>query len=266
MDRYRIELNGAPAGVDDLRHVAQVNYGHFTSMQVRAGAVRGLGLHLERLQRATLELFGRPLDLAATREWMRRAAGADADLSLRVNVFSRRFDRDRPGTPAAPDVLVAAGPARAIAPQPLRVASVRYVREAPHIKHVGTFGLFLHKRLAQAQGCDDALFVDAGGAVAEGTIWNVGFYDGERVVWPDAPALDGISMQLLKAGLRACGVASVVRRVALAEVGAFRSAFFTNASCTAVPIASIDGTALRVDEALLRLLDAAMATQPAERL
>lgn len=264
MDRFRTELNGAPAGIDDLRAVALVNYGHFTAMQVRAGRVRGLGLHLQRLQDATQELFGHALDLAAVRGWMRRVAGDGGDLSLRVNVFSHRLDRDRPGRPAVPDVLVTASHARTIAPTPLRVRSVRYAREAPHIKHVGTFALFLHKRKAQVQGYDDALFVDGDAVVSEGTIWNVGFFDGARVVWPDAPALNGISMQLLKSGLRECGVESVERRVSLDEIGTFRSAFFTNASCTAVPIAAVDAVDLRIDDALMRVLDEAMATQAAE--
>jgi len=264
--QFRTELNGAPASVEDLRSVATVNYGHFTSMQVRGGAVRGLALHLQRLQSATLALFGSALDLDATRAWMRQAAAGCSDLSLRVNVFSRRLDRDRPLHPAPPDVLITTAPARTIAAAPLRIGSVRYEREMPQIKHVGTFGLFLHKRQAQARGYDDALFVGADGAVAEGTIWNVGFHDGARVVWPEAPMLDGVAMQLLKAGLRACGVESVTRPIALEEIGAFRSAFFTNSSCTAVPLACIDDVGFGIDEDLLRLLDAAMATQPAEPL
>jgi branched-subunit amino acid aminotransferase/4-amino-4-deoxychorismate lyase len=263
----RMQLNGRPAGVDDLRTLALVNYGHFTSMQVRDGAVRGLDLHLQRLQRATHDLFGSTLDIDATRGWMHAALdGVDGAASLRVTVFSRALDRDRLLEPATPDVLVALSPARGIAPDPLRVRSVRYQREAPHIKHVGTFGLFHQKRLAQAAGFDDALFVDASGAVAEGSIWNIGFFDGARVVWPDAPALQGISMQLLQDGLRRRGVSTQVRRVELAEVARFRSAFFTNTSCTALPLACIDAAGFTMDAGLLALLDDCMSMHPWERI
>lgn len=262
----RIELNGEPAGLDDLRLLAVQNYGHFTSMQVRDGCAPGLDLHLQRLQQATQELFGHPLDLEATRGWMRRAvAGAD-ELSLRVNVFSRRFDRDRPLTPAAPDVLVTTAPARASAGPPLRVASVRYQREAPHIKHVGTFGLFHQRRLAQSRGADDALFVTADGAVSEGSIWNVGFFDGERVVWPDAPMLRGVSMQLLQAGLRETGVPSLVRRVGLDEIANFRAAFFTNSGCAVQPIAAIDAVEFAAAPELAGALAAAVRTAPWQRI
>jgi branched-subunit amino acid aminotransferase/4-amino-4-deoxychorismate lyase len=212
MAEHHIELNGAPASADDLRAIALVNHGQFTSMQVQDGCVRGLDLHLDRLDHATRELFGCPLDVERTRGWMRRLVGdRGSSLSLRVNVFSRALNRARLDVPAAPDVLVAADVARTIiAPVPLRVRSVRYEREVPHIKHVGTFGLFRQKRLVQAQGYDDALFVDASGAISEGMIWNVGFFDGERIVWPNAPALTGISMQLLKRSLQALGSSSSI--------------------------------------------------------
>ena len=262
-----VQLNGRPAGIDDLRALALVNYGHFSSMQVRDGAVRGLGLHLQRLQRATQELFACTLDIEATRGWMRAAlAGVSGAASLRVTVFSRALDRDRLLEPAAPDVLVALAPARDIASDPLRVRSVHYQREAPHIKHIGTFGLFHQKRLAQAAGFDDALFVDAGGAIAEGSIWNVGFFDGTQVIWPDAPALQGISMQLLQDGLLRRGMPMQVRRVELSEVAWFRSAFFTNTSRTAVPLSCIDANRFATDPDLLQLLEDSMSVHPWERI
>jgi len=265
--QQRVQLNGRPAGVDDLRALALVNYGHFSSMQVRDGAVRGLDLHLQRLQRATRELFASTLDAEATRGWMREAlADVAGTASLRVTVFSRALDRDYLCEAVAPDVLVALAPARDIGSAPLRVRSVRYQRDAPHIKHVGTFGLFHQKRLAQAAGFDDALFVDAGGAVAEGSIWNVGFFDGAQVVWPDAPALQGISMQQLQEGMRRRGVPMQVRRVELAEVARFRSAFFTNTSRTAVPLSCIDACAFAVDPDLLSLLEDCMSVHPWEAI
>jgi branched-subunit amino acid aminotransferase/4-amino-4-deoxychorismate lyase len=222
---------------------------------------------MQRLQRATHELFGCALDIAATRGWMRDALdGVAASVSLRVTVFSRALDRDRLLEPAAPDVLVAVAPARDIALVPLRVRSVHYRRDAPHIKHVGTFGLFHQKRLAQAAGFDDALFVDDSGAVAEGSIWNVGFFDGAQVLWPDAPALQGISMQLLQDGLRRRGVPTQVRRIELAEVACFRGAFFTNTSCTALPLACIDATGFSMDAGLLALLDDSMSVHAWERI
>lgn len=263
----RMQLNGQVASAEDLRALALVNYGHFTSMQVCDGAVRGLGLHLDRLQKATRELFDSALDVDRTRGWMRGALdGVEGPASLRVTVFSRALDRDRLLEAAAPDVLVAVAPSRGIRADPLRVRSVHYQREAPHIKHVGTFGLFHQKRLAQAAGFDDALFIDSSGAIAEGSIWNVGFFDGTRVTWPDAPALQGVSMQLLQDGLRRRGVPMQVRRVELAGIAQFHAAFFTNTSRTAVPLSHVDTTEFCIDAHLLALLDECMSMHPWERI
>lgn len=267
MNPHCCELNGQPASAEDLRHPLLTNYGHFTLMQVRDGCVLGLDLHMDRLARATLELFGNVLDPVLTREWMRHAlASTPATTALRVNVFARRLDRTRLDHGVAPDVLVTTSPASVTTPAPPRVRSVTYRRDAPHIKHVGTFGLFLQKRLAQAAGYDDALFLDADGAVAEGSIWNVGFVDEEGFVWPDAPALAGISMQLLKSGLAANGVPSVTRRVELAEIGGFRGAFFTNSSHAVLPLAAIDAVTFEPDPGWTASLEAALRRHPWQRI
>ncbi len=263
----RTQINGVPATIEDLRMVALLNYGHFTSMQVRAGRVRGLDLHFARLARATAELFGHPLDVEATRGYLRKIVGNDSRaLSLRVNIFSRALQRDRLTIAAIPDVLVSTSVARDTAPLPVRVKSMRYERETPHLKHVGTFGLFHQRRIAQAAGFDDALFVDASGAISEGSIWNVGFFDGAGVVWPNARALEGVSMQLLKAGMQARGIASITRRVELTEIAAFDGAFFTNSSFAVLPIAGIDNVEFALDPERFVKLDACMELAPWQRL
>jgi hypothetical protein len=58
----RIEIDGHAATAARLGFRALFNYGHFTAMQVRRDRVRGLRLHLERLDAATTELFGTGLD------------------------------------------------------------------------------------------------------------------------------------------------------------------------------------------------------------
>lgn len=242
-------LNGQPAAADDLRHLVQTNYGHFTAFRVESGGVRGLDRHLQRLQHATRELFGTELDRECVRAYLRHAIGKAAqDLSVRVNVFARSLDRERLDRPVETDVLIIVAPATPRANAPLRVKSFRYARELPAIKHVGTFPLFHYRRLAQQAGFDDALFTDADGFISEGSIWNAGFVDRDgTVVWPDAPQLDGVAMQLLKTGLAQSGLRSVVRGIRLDDLGAFGAAFFTNSSAPLRRIASIDGREFAID-------------------
>lgn len=256
-------LDGRPADAGDLRALALVNYGHFTSMQVRGHRVQGLDLHLQRLRDATRELFGSDIDEGHVRTVIRDAlSGAGvADASVRVAAFARGFDPDRCSEDFEPEWLVSIAPPAAPPQDALRVKSCVCVRDLPHIKHVGTFPLFLQRRLARQAGFDDALLVDGDGRVAEGSIWNIGFRDRDGVVWPQAAALRGTGERLLQAGLATLGITQSTRPVALAEIGRFESAFAINARGVQA-VTAIDDVAFFSDEDGLRLLQEALARRP----
>jgi branched-subunit amino acid aminotransferase/4-amino-4-deoxychorismate lyase len=251
--------NGRRASADDLAG-ALVNYGHFTSLQVRGGAVQGLDLHLQRLREGTQALFGSTLDGSQVQAWMHAALQAEGvvDASLRVTVFSRAFDFRQPLQPVPVDVLVAVAAPASVPPLPRRLRSVRYQRELPHLKHVGTFALFEHRRQALQAGFDDALFVDAQGLVSEGTTWNIAFAREGEVVWPQAPALRGTHERLLQAGW---GGVHELAPVMLAQLGDLDAAIGLNAAGV-WPIASIDGYRFARSEALCERAAAAIAAQP----
>jgi len=247
----KVELNGSAATAADLRHLVQTNYGHFSAMRVQDGGVRGLDLHLARIAASTLELFGAPIDAEHVRSCLRHAiAGNGATLSVRINIFSRALNRDNLTAAVEPDILITAMPAATPDPAPVRVKSFRYTRTLAHVKHVGTFPLFHYRRLAQLAGFDDAVFVDENDCVEEGSIWNIGFFDGDGIVWPDAPQLTGVSMQLLQAGLARRGIASSMRTVGLDSIDRFRSAFFTNSGTAVRMISRIDDAEFEVDTTL----------------
>src|SRR3546814_11377421 len=110
----------------------------------------------------------------------------------------------------------------------MRAASFVHGRALPHIKHVGTFAQFHLARQARGRGFDDVLFVGSDGRVSAGTVWNVGFWDGSAVTWPDAPALRGTCERLLQAGLAGQGVPPENRGLRLAGLGGLRAAFGCN--------------------------------------
>jgi branched-subunit amino acid aminotransferase/4-amino-4-deoxychorismate lyase len=253
-------LNGEPASAGDLRSLALVNYGHYSSMQVRNGAVQGIELHEQRLQAGTRELFDSALDFASVRDQMRAAVAIAPDCTLRATVFSRSFDYRSPAGSFVPEVLISLSPPASSSARALRVKSFGFQRPLPHIKHVGTFPLFHYRRLALGQGYDDALFVDAEGRVSEGSVWNLGLWDGAQIVWPEAAALRGTSEQLLQAGLRQSGVAQAVRPISLSELGRFQAAFTSNASGVQ-SIAGIDETEFEADPRLSSILQKALETQ-----
>src|SRR5215469_11134450 len=88
----RIEIDGRSATTGDLRAAAVSNFGHFTAMQVREHRVRGLKLHLARLDAANVELFGTGLDGDLVRSRIRHALGDTRDASVRVHVYPTAGD------------------------------------------------------------------------------------------------------------------------------------------------------------------------------
>src|SRR5690606_8570756 len=196
-------------------------------------------------------------DEAAIRGWMAQAAdAAGGDCSMRVTVFARAFDHRRPLQDVPQDVLVVATAPRSMEAPALRVLARDYLRPLPHIKHAGNFPLFHHRRQALKAGYDDALFVDGQGGdacIVEGTFWNIGFWDGHGVTWPQAPALRGTAERLLQAGLEAQGVPQERRPVRVADLPGFRAAFACNANAVH-PVAAIDALDYGVVPPLMQLL------------
>ncbi|GAA1077764.1 aminotransferase class IV [Kitasatospora arboriphila] len=253
------ELDGRPATAAQLQALALTNYGHFTTMLVEDGLVRGLGLHLARLERDCRELFGADLDLERVRAYARRAAPTAGAATVRVTVFDPELDLGRIGGAASPRVLVTTRPAGPAELPPLRVRTVRYERDAPHVKGVGLFGALRERRAAQAAGYDDALFTDASGAVSEGGTWNIGFVRGGEVLWPTADQLRGTTMELLQA-------AHPWRALRITGAAGFEAAFATNAAVGVRPVAAVDGTDLAVAHPVVAALRAAYAAVRGERL
>ncbi|GAA0655161.1 aminotransferase class IV family protein [Kitasatospora atroaurantiaca] len=255
------ELNGRPVRSAELQTLALTNYGHFTTMRVEAGRVRGLGLHLERLVRDCRAVFGTELDPERVRAYARRAVPGDGPVVVRVTVFDPALDVGHIGADAHPRVLVTTRPAGSLALPPLRVRSVRYLRDQPAVKSVGLFGALRHRREAQRAGFDDALFVDAESAVSEGGTWNIAFVRGSQVVRPDADCLVGTTMELLQQ-VRP----GATERVTLERAAGFDAAFATNAAIGVRAVSGLDGLAFPADHPVIAELAGEYAALPGELL
>jgi branched-subunit amino acid aminotransferase/4-amino-4-deoxychorismate lyase len=231
METQHAEIDGRAPTTDEL--LAAGGYGHFTAMQTRGRRVRGLDLHLRRLDAANRELFGRPLDPDRVRNTIRHALDRE-DASVRVNVSDGEKVLVRIGPPAPPPHAAA------------RVRTVDDARFLPHVKHTGGFSQAYYGRLADADGYDEALFA-RDGVISEGLITNIAFLTEDGVVvWPDAPALDGIAMLLLQRALP-----YVRRRVTVADLGSYRSAALTNSHGVQV-VASIGDVSFVPDDTLVK--------------
>ncbi len=256
-------LNGEPVSPDDLFPLAATNYGHFTSMRVDPDGIRGLGLHLDRLVRDCKTVWGADLDPNRVRGYVREAlTGRGTPCVVRVTVYDPTVDMGHPADADQPQILVSVRAAGPVPAPPIRVQSVRYQRDVPHVKHVGLFGALHARRTAQQAGFDDALFIGSDGQVSEGGTWNVGFIDGDgTVLWPDEGILPGVTMALLKAH----GTHHTTG-ITLARAKTMQAAFATNTSIGVRPLSHIDDTELAVDHPVLTRLREAYLATPGEAL
>jgi branched-subunit amino acid aminotransferase/4-amino-4-deoxychorismate lyase len=251
----RVEMDGQSATLEQIWTLDLSASGHFTAMQVRGRRTLGLDFHLARLDGATRELFGVGLDGDRVRSYLRHALADDAaDAAMRVNVFRSGADDDV-------SVMVSVRPPASAPADYQSLQTVEYQRPCAHIKHASGFGQSYYGGLAQANGFDEALFVGPGGVICEGSITNIGFIDGDVIVWPDAPALRGVMMQVMQRELDRAGVAWRYETVHVADLASFDGAFVTNSHGMAT-VARIDDRSLPTEAELLRIGKQLLAAAP----
>jgi branched-subunit amino acid aminotransferase/4-amino-4-deoxychorismate lyase len=233
-----IELDGRTPELDELSALALTGYACFTTMHVVDGRVRGLPLHLHRLAADARTLFAADLDTDRVRELAARAG--PGPVTVRVTLFDPALDRERPGRPAHPAVLVTTRPAPATPPGPIRLHTVRYVRDLAPVKHAGLLGPLHQRAVAQRAGYDDALFVDGAGHVLETPTASIGLLAGRELVFPVGAALPGVTEALLRQVAGGAGLSTVEREIAAAQVAAYPAAVVVNAAVGVRPVAAVD--------------------------
>lgn len=201
--------------------MAAAGYGLIETIRVRDGRIPFLDRHLARLERSLRQLgLSRPSqDVAA----LVRPFAETGDSVLRVEVLDGRASvtvRELP--PLDPPAVITAS-------EPHR----------PYAHKTTERGCFVTAALeAEQAGADDALLLTADGLVAEGTVWTLCWWEGDR------PRTSTLELGILPG----IGRARVLELVAQAEEGWYRRAglagkslFLTNAVRGVVPIAALDG-------------------------
>jgi branched-subunit amino acid aminotransferase/4-amino-4-deoxychorismate lyase len=264
---YPAELDGQAVTAESLLPLAFAGFAHFTAMQVRGRRVKGLDLHVKRLREASMAFFGRALadDEVLARIRSVIAAG-EADMSLTVTVFPSSGEFTADSMAGGLSVLVRSGaPARGPA-GPLRLSTVEHQRPHARIKHVGESGktYFLHQ--AVREGFDDAAFVDAAGRLTEATIWNLVFWDGEAVVWPQGELLIGTMMGSVQRQLARQGVPQRYEDITLERLRELAGAAVMNSWTPGIAVTAIGSVEMPPASRLIELLHGARAAEPDERI
>lgn len=231
-----MELDGRPATAAQIAQLGLAPYGHFTSMRVDDQRVKGLALHMDRLQRDCGYLFGVDLDTDKVRALVRQSVGGKlGTFVVRVTVYDPELSLGHPDS-QDPHILVTSREVPSAALPPLRVCTLPYERETPWIKHVGLYGSMVVRREAQRSGYDDAIFVAREGRLSEGVTWNLGYVIDGQPYWTDARVLPGVTARLVDEAHGSLPV-KVLREEGLGQIDA---AFATNTSVGVRPISVIN--------------------------
>jgi len=247
-DFVTIEVNGHEADQAAVSLLEHEGWGHFTAMQVRGGRVRGRDLHLARLEAAHHEVYGRALGGQEVRARIRHALGGRLDASVRVYgywaglIVTVREPQDMPRRPHS-------------------MTAVQFQRPLARLKHVGSWGQGRFREAALAAGFDEGLLVDEAGRVSEGTITNVGFWRENRVIWPEAPKLDGITMLLLRRLLTTAGIGQAEQPVHVQDLAGYDGMILCNSRGWA-PVGRVDDQVISQNEAFTGVIAAAIDDCP----
>lgn len=252
---FQTQIDGRPATAMDLSPLAFAGFAHFTAMQVRDGCVRGLDLHLARLKSASNSLFGQAMPDDEVQTHLRAAvAEGPAELSLMATMFSRSGEFTPQGSASDPSVLVRTAPAFNGPTGPLRLSVVAHERPLASIKHVGETPKTHYLRRAVEDGFDDAAFLDRNGRLSEATIWNLVFWDGDAVIWPEATVLVGVTMGIVRRQLDALGVPQHQAPVTPRDLTRLKGAAVMNSWSPGIAVSRIGSADLPVADGFLQRL------------
>lgn len=166
---------------------------------------------------------------------------------------------------AACRVLVTAGPADGVASllvqievrhfpgRPLKVIAYRGVRVSAELKAMTVMQSFLAQRAAAAANADDAILVDGDGIIFEGATSNAFVSYGGGLVTPPAEGdiLPGVMRSKVEQLAGSAGIPVIEAWVRVRDLKPAHSLLLTSSVRGIVPVASVNGRQLAVDQVLI---------------
>lgn len=264
VSNVQARINGQPASLSELTPLAFAGFAHFTAMQVRDRKVKGLDLHLDRLRNASMGFFGKALPDEQLLSYIRTSIDeGPKNQSLTVIVFSRNGEFSAASMNGELAVLVRTGAPSHGPIGPLRLGTVVHERPLATIKHVGESGKTFYLHQAIRQGFDDAAFIDSHGNLSEATIWNLVFWDGEAVIWPQAEILQGTMMSIVQRQLDRLGIPQRHEAITIERLQELSGAAVMNSWTPGIAVTAIDSTAFAEATPFINLLHKAYQAEPA---
>jgi branched-chain amino acid aminotransferase len=267
-----IYLNGqlvprSKAKLSAFDHGFLYGYGLFETMRAYNGHIFRLDRHLARL-RCSAQSLGlahnvvaseakQSLETACT-ETLEANKLKDARLRLTVTAGEGSMTPD-PGTCSSPTVLVTA---QNLVPLPQEkyesgfkaaLSSLRRNSQSPlsRLKSTCYMENIFARMEARAAGCDEAILLNEGGYLAEGSTTNIFLVSNGKLVTPslESGVLPGITREAVLEIAPALNIKTVERQVELKELIEAEEAFVTNSILELMPLTCFDGKPIGIGKA-----------------
>jgi len=260
-----VYLNGqlvprSEAKLSPFDHGFLYGYGLFETMRAYNGRIFRLDSHLTRL-RCSAESIGLTHSILTTDEGeqsLKAACMATLEANklknarVRVTVSAGEGDMTPdPTTCSSPTVLITA---RNLAPSPpekyetgfkAAISSLRRNSQSPlsRLKSTCYMENILARTAARAAGCDEAIFLNEQGYLAEGSMTNVFLVSYGELITPcfESGVLPGITRDAVLEIARTSNLKATERWVELNELIEAQEAFVTNSVLELMPLVSVEG-------------------------
>jgi len=268
-----IYLNGQlvprfEAKLSPFDHGFLYGYGLFETMRAYNGHIFRLDSHLARL-RCSAESIGLTHSILSTEEGKQSLKSAcmetleanklkDARIRLTVSAGEGDMTPD-PSTCSSPTVLIAA---QNLVPLPSEKyktgfrAALSFLRrnsQSPlsRLKSTCYMENILARMVARAAGCDEAIFLNEQGYLAEGSTTNVFLVSNGELITPsfESGVLPGITREAVLEIARASNIKTQERQVELKELIEAEEAFVTNSVLELMPLTWFEGKTIGAGKA-----------------
>ncbi len=235
-------------------------YGLFETMRAYNGHIFRLDSHLTRL-RCSAESISLTYSILTTEQGKQSLKAAcvetleanklkDARLRLTVSAGEGDMTPD-PGTCSSPTILITVGNLAPLPPEKYEtgfravLSSLRRNSQSPlsRLKSTCYMENILARMAARAVGCDEAIFLNEQGYLAEGSTTNVFLVSNGELITPsfETGVLPGITREVVLEIVRTLNIKTTEKAVELNELVEAKEAFVTNSILELMPLTLFEG-------------------------
>jgi branched-chain amino acid aminotransferase len=240
-------IEGGEAKISVMDNGLLYGDGVYETLRTYGGKIWQVDEHLRRLRSsATMLKIGVPWDDRKLVSWLKRLCSLNGfgESRIRITVTRGINGMDFSGS-KKPTILIQAVELKSVPRSAkmggVKVITVNFKRLLPEAKTISLLPMILARQAIDKAKVYEAVFVDEGGHVLEGTVTNVFIVKKGIVYTPGKHVLPGTTAKALIKAVSAEGIRVVRKDIGLAGFMSADEVFLTNAPRGIVPVAEING-------------------------